>query len=155
VGLGSNQKDPRLQLGLAFAALETLPLTRLELRSSLYGSRPFGPVAQDDFCNAVAGLLTQLEPRELLAGLRALETRLGREPQRVRWGPRVIDLDLLVHGRHRIHEADLELPHPGIAARRFVLEPLAEIAPDLDVPGLGHVAGLLSRLGAGDTWRLA
>ncbi|MGH8268199.1 MAG: 2-amino-4-hydroxy-6-hydroxymethyldihydropteridine diphosphokinase, partial [Steroidobacteraceae bacterium] len=130
----------------ACARLAQLPLTRVMLTSPLYRSRPFGPVAQPDFVNAVAGVLTQLESAGLLAGLRALETALGRPAQRERWGPRVIDLDLLSYGRERRSEPALTLPHPGIVERNFVLYPLADIAPDLELPGLGRVAELKGRV---------
>jgi 2-amino-4-hydroxy-6-hydroxymethyldihydropteridine diphosphokinase len=132
-----------------------LPDTRLVLRSSLYRTRPFGPVEQPDFVNAVAGLLTRLEPGGLLAQLQALEAQLGRERPVVRWGPRRIDLDLLVHGGARIAEPGLEVPHPGIPERAFVLVPLAEIAPDLVVPGRGRVRDLLARVDSADLERLA
>lgn len=150
VALGSNLDDPRAQVERALAALADLPQTRLVLRSSLYASRPLGPVEQPDFVNAVAGLLTGLEPAALLAALKELEVRLGRARPVVRWGPRRIDLDLLVHGSERSDADELKLPHPGIAERAFVLMPLAEIAPELDVPGLGRVHELLARLGALD-----
>lgn len=155
VALGSNLDDPRAQVERAMAALDQLPQTRCVLRSSLYRSRPFGPVEQPDFVNAVAGLLTTLQPATLLASLQALETRLGRERPVVRWGPRRIDLDLLVHGSARIAEPGLELPHPGIAERAFVLAPLAEIAPDLDVPGVGRVSALLAKVDSSGLERLA
>ena len=146
--------DPRAQVELAVAELGRLPGTRCVLRSSLYRSRPLGPVAQPDFVNAVAGLLTQLDPAALLAELKALETRLGRQRPVVRWGPRRIDLDLLVHGGARIDTPGLQLPHAGIAARAFVLVPLAEIAPDLEVPGVGRVRALLERVDSSDLERL-
>jgi 2-amino-4-hydroxy-6-hydroxymethyldihydropteridine diphosphokinase len=94
------------------------------------------------FVNAVAGLVTQLAPEDLLASLRALERELGREPPRERWGPRVIDLDLLAVGGEKRATDTLTLPHPGIAERDFVLYPLADIAPDLEIPGIGRVAKL-------------
>ena len=147
VALGSNLAEPVRQVERAFAALAALPGTRLMLRSSAYRSRPMGPVEQPEFVNAAAALLTQLEPAALLRELKALETRLGREAPVVRWGPRLIDLDLLVHGQTRCSEATLTLPHPGIAERDFVLVPLAEISPALDVPGVGRVDELLQRLG--------
>jgi 2-amino-4-hydroxy-6-hydroxymethyldihydropteridine diphosphokinase len=125
------------------------------LRSSLYSSRPLGPVAQPDFVNAVAGLLTVLEPETLLAALKDLESRLGRDRPAVRWGPRRIDLDLLVHGTSRSATDELQLPHPGIADRAFVLAPLAEIAPDLEVPGLGRVRELLFHVDATTVERIA
>jgi 2-amino-4-hydroxy-6-hydroxymethyldihydropteridine diphosphokinase len=96
--------------------------------------------------NAVAGLLTQSSPEELLTALRMLEHELGREPPRERWGPRVIDLDLLVVGRETRGTEALTLPHAGIATRDFVLYPLGDIALDLDVPGLGRVAVLRDRV---------
>lgn len=155
VALGSNLDDPRAQVGRAFDALAALPETRLVLRSSLYSSRPVGPVEQPDFVNAVAGLLTALEPGALLAALKDLEARLGRTRPVVRWGPRRIDLDLLVHGTARSATGELTLPHPGIAERAFVLAPLAEIAPDLDVPGLGRVRTLLAGVDASTVERIA
>jgi 2-amino-4-hydroxy-6-hydroxymethyldihydropteridine diphosphokinase len=155
VALGSNLDDPRAQVERALAAMRGLPATRCVLRSSLYRSRPFGPVIQPDFVNAVAGLLTLLEPAVLLGHLQALEAQLGRERPVVRWGPRRIDLDLLVHGDARVAQPDLEVPHPGIAARAFVLVPLAEVAPDLVVPGAGRVRDLLGRVDSTDLERLA
>jgi 2-amino-4-hydroxy-6-hydroxymethyldihydropteridine diphosphokinase len=146
IGLGSNLSDPRAQVLKACARLTELPLSRVLLTSPLYRSRPLGTVAQPDFVNAVAGVLTQLDPEALLAALKALEAALGRPPQHERWGPRIIDLDLLSHGRERRSEAALTLPHPGIVERNFVLYPLADIAPDLDLPGLGRVAELKKRV---------
>jgi 2-amino-4-hydroxy-6-hydroxymethyldihydropteridine diphosphokinase len=155
VALGSNLDDPVAQIARAMDALGELPDTRLVLRSSLYRSRPFGPVEQPDFVNAVAGLLTALEPARLLQCLQATEARLGRERPVVRWGPRRIDLDLLVHGGTRIAQPDLTVPHPGIAERAFVLVPLAEIAPDLLVPGAGSVRDLLAQVDSSGVERLA
>jgi 2-amino-4-hydroxy-6-hydroxymethyldihydropteridine diphosphokinase len=96
--------------------------------------------------NAVAALLTRLSPEEMLAELRAQEISLGRQPPRERWGPRRIDLDLLVLGRETRATPELTLPHPGITQRDFVLFPLADIAPDLEVPGAGRVAALKARV---------
>jgi len=155
VALGSNLDDPREQVERAMAALAGLPDTRFVLRSSLYRTRPFGPVEQPDFVNAAAGLLTGLEPAELLAQLKALEVHLGRERPVVRWGPRRIDLDLLVHGESRISEPGLAVPHSGIPVRAFVLVPLAEFAPDLVVPGYGRVRDLLGRVDSATLERLA
>jgi 2-amino-4-hydroxy-6-hydroxymethyldihydropteridine diphosphokinase len=155
VALGSNLDDPRLQVERAMGGLERLPQTRCVLRSSPYRSRPFGPVEQPDFVNAVAGLLTELEPASLLAQLQQLETHLGRERPAGRGGPRRIDLDLLVYGGARIAGPALVVPHPGIAERAFVLAPLAEIAPDLDVPGVGRVRALLARADCSGLERLA
>jgi len=146
VGLGSNLEEPRRQIQRACTGLAALPGTRLVRLSPLYRSRPFGPVVQPDFVNAVAGLLTQLDPRALLGELQALERALGRPAARERWGPRLIDLDLLVQGRERRDEPDFTLPHRGIVERNFVLYPLADLAPDLDIPGLGRVAELRGRI---------
>jgi 2-amino-4-hydroxy-6-hydroxymethyldihydropteridine diphosphokinase len=146
IGLGSNLQDPGAQVLSAYAALERLPATRVVARSPLYRSTAFGPVSQPDFINAVAGVITQLDSRALLGELLALERAFGRPAERERWGPRIIDLDLLVHGRERRQEPGLTLPHPGIVERNFVLYPLADLAPDLDVPGLGRVAELKGRL---------
>jgi len=146
VGVGSNLQDPAAQVTRAIEALGRLRGCQLVARSALYRTRPLGEVVQPAFVNAVAGLLTQLAPEELLAALRTLERELGREPPRERWGPRVIDLDLLMVGRETSSTETLTLPHPGIAARDFVLYPLADIAPDLEVPGLGTVEGLRGRV---------
>ena len=139
----------------AFTALAGLRGSRLVARSSLYRTSPFGPVAQPDFVNAVAGMLTTLDAAAMLAELKALEERLGRERPVVRWGPRRIDLDLLVHGTTRIDEPQLQVPHPGLAERAFVLAPLAEVAPDLDVPGVGRVRTLAARIDTAGLSRMA
>jgi 2-amino-4-hydroxy-6-hydroxymethyldihydropteridine diphosphokinase len=146
IGVGSNLGDPHAQLLRAFSKVAELPGTRVVLTSPIYLSRPFGPVKQSDFANAVVGVLTQLEPLALLAGLRAIEVAQGRPELHERWGPRVIDLDVLVYGRERRNDPELTLPHPGIVERNFVLYPLADIAPDLDIPGLGRVTELKGRV---------
>jgi 2-amino-4-hydroxy-6-hydroxymethyldihydropteridine diphosphokinase len=145
VGVGSNLGDSQARVLAAFDALAALPKTRFIARSRLYRTRPFGPVQQGDFINAVAGLLTQLEATELLEGLRGVERAAGRE-RAERWGPRTLDLDLLVFGAGRIESAELTVPHPGIAERGFVLAPLHDIAPTLAVPGVGRVEVLLRAL---------
>jgi len=142
IGVGSNLEGPRDQVLAAIRRLDQLRRTRLVLTSRLYASRSFGPMAQPDFVNAVVGLVTQLEPLELLAELLAIQLAMGRPPQHERWGPRVIDLDILAYAREQRTEERLTLPHPGIVERNFVLYPLAEIAPDLELPGLGRVAAL-------------
>jgi 2-amino-4-hydroxy-6-hydroxymethyldihydropteridine diphosphokinase len=145
VGIGSNLGDSRARVEAAFDALDAVGDTRLVARSRLYRTRPFGPVQQGDFINAAAGLLTRLSAQQLLAALRAIEAGQGRV-RAERWGPRTLDLDLLVYGDHRIAEAELVVPHPGIAERGFVLAPLNDIAPALDVPGMGRIEELLRRL---------
>jgi 2-amino-4-hydroxy-6-hydroxymethyldihydropteridine diphosphokinase len=154
IGVGSNLSEPRLQVLSAFEHLARLPETRLIATSPLYSSRPLGPIAQPDFVNAVAGLLTRLDARALLSRLRAIESAFGRPEQRERWGPRVLDLDVLVFGREQRHDSELTLPHPGVVERDFVLYPLADIAPDLEVPGLGRVAELKGRLASAGLHRL-
>jgi len=145
IGIGSNMDDPKGRVLRAFEALASLPDSLLIARSRLYRTRPFGPVSQDDFINAVAGLLTRLLPERLLAELRAVESAQGRK-RGERWGPRTLDLDLLVFGDRTIATDSLQVPHPGIAERGFVLAPLADIAPSLSVPGAGRVSELLHRL---------
>jgi 2-amino-4-hydroxy-6-hydroxymethyldihydropteridine diphosphokinase len=148
IGVGSNLEDPQAQVRAAFARLGELPRTRVVLTSRLYRSRPLGPVAQPDFINAVAGLITQLDSSSLLDQLHAIERAMGRPEQHERWGPRIIDLDLLAHGSERHSDARLTLPHPEIVKRNFVLYPLADIAPDLELPGLGRVAELAAAVTA-------
>jgi 2-amino-4-hydroxy-6-hydroxymethyldihydropteridine diphosphokinase len=154
IGVGSNVDDPAAQVRLAVSKLDAIAGCRVVSVSPLYGSRAFGPIAQSDFVNAVVGALTQLEARKLLLELQGLERSLGRPARHQKWGPRVIDLDLLVYGRERASGGSLELPHPGIAERNFVLLPLADIAPDLDVPGLGRAAELAARVTRAGIWPL-
>jgi 2-amino-4-hydroxy-6-hydroxymethyldihydropteridine diphosphokinase len=142
IGVGSNLNDPQAQVERGIEALATISNTRLIARSKLYRAAPMGPQDQPHFVNAVAGLLTQLDPHALLAQLKLLEKLQGREQPIVRWGPRVIDFDLLVLGAVRIDTTDLIVPHLGIAERGFVLLPLLDIAPDLEIPGVGRVSVL-------------
>jgi 2-amino-4-hydroxy-6-hydroxymethyldihydropteridine diphosphokinase len=142
VGLGSNLQMPARQVDDAFDLLAAIDGSRLVRRSSLYRSTPFGGIEQPDFVNAAAAVLTKLEPAQFLAELQAIEKRQGRERDGARWGPRVLDLDLLVFGNQVIEQPGITVPHPGIAERNFVLLPLGEIAPDLVIPGLGRVADL-------------
>lgn len=142
VGLGSNLDGPARQVATAIDMIDELADTRVMLKSSLYRSAPLGGIEQPDFVNAVAGILTRLEPATLLEALQGIERARGREPGGTRWGPRVIDLDLLVYSRVIIETGDLAVPHPGIATRNFVLLPLREFAPDLVIPGLGRVASI-------------
>ena len=112
----------------------------------LYQTAPLGPQDQPHFVNAAAGLLTQLAPQALLQGLLEIERAMGRVRQE-RWGPRIVDLDLLWMPPNLIAEPDLTLPHPGLPERNFVLYPLADIAPTLLIPGLGRLADLKNRVG--------
>ncbi len=139
IGLGSNLNGPAGQVEAAFGLLEELQDSRLVARSSLYRTAPFGGIEQPDFVNAVAALETQLGARSLFEQLQHIESSRGRERGGQRWGPRIIDLDLLVYDDVAIDEPDLIVPHPGIAERNFVLLPLREIAPELEIPGLGRL----------------
>lgn len=148
VALGSNLDDPTRQIAAAFDRLATLEECRLIARSRLYRSAPLGPQNQPEFVNAVAGLLTRLGPRDLLRALKNIEAELGRDRPVVRWGPRRIDLDLLLLDDVRVSEPDLTIPHPGLTRRNFVLYPLQDIAPELLVPGEGRVSALAARAGS-------
>jgi 2-amino-4-hydroxy-6-hydroxymethyldihydropteridine diphosphokinase len=150
IGLGSNLDDPVAQLETALQELGSLPASRLLARSRLYRSVPLGPQPQPEYVNAAAAVLTQLTPRALLQALKQIEARMGRAQPIVRWGPRRIDLDLLVHGDARIDEDDLTVPHRGVPTRNFVLYPLRDIAPTLLVPGYGRVSVLAARAGSAD-----
>lgn len=154
VGVGSNLDEPEQQVRRALAELAGLESTRLVAQSSLYGSRPWGVTGQPDFVNAAAGLLTQLPVDSFFQALRSLERQLGRIPPPVRWGPRRIDLDLLLFDGLRLDGPQLRLPHPGVVERNFVLYPLSEVAPDLVVPGSGRVRELRSRVDRAGIWRL-
>jgi 2-amino-4-hydroxy-6-hydroxymethyldihydropteridine diphosphokinase len=141
VGIGSNLESPRDRVLEAFERMAALPATRLALRSQLYLARPMGPQDQPDFVNAAAGLLTQLTARDLLNGLLGIERNMGRDRQE-RWGPRVIDLDLLWMVDSALEEPGLTVPHPGVSMRNFVLYPLADIAPTIKIPRVGTVLDL-------------
>ena len=145
VALGSNLDDPRVQVERGFAALAALPRTILRARSRLYRTPPWGVVDQPDFINAAARLETTLAPREMLDALLAIEVGAGRV-RGARNGPRILDLDLLLYGGRVVDEPDFVVPHPRLHARAFVLLPLADVAPELDVPGQGRVAELLKRV---------
>ena len=142
IGLGSNLNMPTRQIETALELIGDIARTRLVSASSLYRSAPFGGIEQPDFVNATAAVLTQLGPAELLAELKDIEARQGRERNDQRWGPRVLDLDLLVHAAASVDEPGITVPHPGIGERNFVLLPLLEIAPELVIPGLGRVAAI-------------
>lgn len=142
VGLGSNLAGPRRQVNSGLRGLAALDRSRLVRCSSLYGSPPMGGLPQPDYVNAVAHIVTRLEAGELLERLRALEHAHGRVRGEERWAARTLDLDLLLYGDARIHTAALQVPHPGLAERDFVLVPLREVAPALVVPGMGPVEAL-------------
>lgn len=134
LGLGSNLAEPVQQLEAALAALARLPHCRLAAVSSLYASDPLGPPDQPRYVNAVAALDCALAPLELLDALQAIELEQGRERKAERWGPRTLDLDILLFGNLQLDEERLRVPHYHMHARAFVLYPLAEIAPQLVLP---------------------
>lgn len=154
VGLGSNLDDPHTQLQCAFAALEGLRETRLVARSALYRSAPLGGLDQPDYINAVASLDTGLPAHVLLDELHAIERQQGRVRDGRKWQSRTLDLDLLLYGDALLQDAGLNVPHPGLRERAFVLYPLQEIAPDLVIPGLGALSALVENCPSGGLQRL-
>jgi 2-amino-4-hydroxy-6-hydroxymethyldihydropteridine diphosphokinase len=154
LGLGSNLGDPVRQLQAAISALAELPSTRLLRQSALYRCAPWGIVDQPEFVNAVVEIETSLTPQALLAGMLDIEQRAGRVRDAMRWGPRLIDLDLLVYGDRVISEGGLDVPHPRIGERAFVLVPLAELEPALQVPGQGVALAMLSAIDASNCVRI-
>jgi 2-amino-4-hydroxy-6-hydroxymethyldihydropteridine diphosphokinase len=147
VGLGSNLGDRERTIRRALDELGAEPGVRVVAVSTLIDTEPVGPVEQPRFLNGVAELETTLAARDLLNLLLDVERRFGRRREGVPpQGPRTLDLDLLVYGEAAIAEPGLELPHPRLHERLFVLEPLAEVAPGLEVPGKGRVESLLARL---------
>ncbi|WP_374423134.1 2-amino-4-hydroxy-6-hydroxymethyldihydropteridine diphosphokinase [Chromobacterium sp.] len=145
VALGSNLEQPAAQIRAALDAIAALPGTTLTRPSSLYRTAPVGYADQPDFINAVAEIDTELAPRELLRHLLAIEAEFGRV-RTFRNAPRVLDLDLLHYSGVELSDADLTLPHPRMHLRGFVMIPLAEIAPDLTLSGLGPASELAGRL---------
>lgn len=150
IGIGSNLEQPVAQVRSALKALARLPESTLERHSALYRSAPWGNPRQPEFVNAVACLQTCLAPQRLLDALLRIERAAGRTRGAERWAARVLDLDILVFGNACIEEPGLRVPHPHLHERAFVLRPLAEIAPQLFIPGLGSVAALLAGVARDD-----
>jgi len=148
IGLGSNLADPRAQVECGLRALAGLQATRLVRHSRLYRTAPWGRADQPEFVNAVAQIETTLAPDVLLEALLTIERNAGRERDTTRWGPRVLDLDILVYGDVILDAPGLHLPHPHLHERAFVLMPLCEIAPSLKIPDQGRADVLLARLDA-------
>lgn len=146
IGLGSNLADPPKQIRAALHALANLPQTRLLRQSRLYASAAWGNVDQPDFVNAVAEIETALAPHALLAALLGIERDAGRVRESTRWGPRVLDLDILVYAQQCIDEPGLRIPHPYLHERAFALMPLMEIAPHLVIPGRGKIDDLMAQI---------
>ena len=152
IGAGANLGEPERQLRQAQDALQKSPGIKFLAASSFYRTQPVGPVEQPPFVNAVFALEPEIGPCELLSLLLDIEQKMGRV-RKERWGPRVIDLDLLFYGGMIIGEGGLEVPHPRLHERRFVLAPLAEIAPGFVHPVLKKtVSELLAGLPAVDFW---
>lgn len=148
IGLGSNLENPRTQVKTALVELANLPDTRLMTHSRLYRSRAVGP-EQPDYINAVALLETQLAPLALLDQLQQLE-QAHRRVRSEHWGPRTLDLDILLVGNEQIDNKRLTVPHPYLTQRNFVLYPLADIVPELVLPSGVALRDLLSRCPAED-----
>ncbi len=144
IALGSNLDNPKMQIQDAFAELDEIENTRLLQTSSLYASAPWGYANQPDFVNAVASVETELPARRLLEELLKIETWHGRERSFPN-SPRTLDLDIALYGDEIVDEESLKIPHPRMHERAFVLVPLAEIAPELVIPGQGVLAKLLER----------
>lgn len=147
IGLGANLGDPAAQLRDALGAIAQLPGTDVTATSRFYRSAPMGPPLQPHYCNAVCRVNTALAPRDLLDSLIAIELAVGRVRGDERWGPRLLDLDLLHVVGFSLDEDGLRLPHPGLAERNFVLVPMAEIEPGLHIPGVGSVATIAAAVG--------
>jgi len=154
IGIGSNLNDPVAQVQEALGELEMLPDTILVSKSSLYRGKPMGPSDQPDYVNAVAGIDTLLSAVDLLQAMHRIEDLQGRDRQGEQWGPRTLDLDLLLYGEQHIATPELTVPHPGMHERDFVLVPLAEIAGDIELPGLGPLGALTERCGRHDLVKL-
>lgn len=156
IGLGGNLGDAAATLRDALQAIDRMPATRLLRASPLYRTPAWGRTDQPDFVNAAALVETTLAPRALLDALLDLERRFGRRREAgLQWGPRVLDLDLLLYGGRVVDEPGLRVPHPHLHERAFALLPLAQVAPGMDVPGRGPVAALLAAVETQGCERLA
>ena len=143
IGVGSNVGDRKHFCRRAVAALDGHPGIEVEAVSGLYETAPLGGPPQRSFINLVVQVSTTLDARSLLTACQSIEQRLGREPSDIRWGPRVVDLDILLYNDEKISDPDLEIPHPLITQRRFVLVPLVEISPDVADPWGSRYADFL------------
>jgi 2-amino-4-hydroxy-6-hydroxymethyldihydropteridine diphosphokinase len=153
IGVGSNVGDRAAFCRRAIEALRTSPGISVTATSSLYETSPVGGPPQRSFVNLVAEIETERSARQLLELCKGIERRLGREPGDIRWGPRVADLDILTYGEDKVNEPDLEIPHPRLTERRFVLIPLVEINADAADPWGGRYADHLDEA-EGDVQRL-
>ena len=149
IGLGSNMKSPKQQIRSAIKSIEGIVSTQVLRVSSLYKSKPFGPQNQDDYINAVAEIDTNLMPLELLECMQNIENQQGRI-RKEHWGPRTLDLDILMFGDEIIKDDKLTIPHLEIENRSFVLAPLTEINTNCLIPGKGKARDLLAILDQDD-----
>ncbi|MGM0563314.1 MAG: 2-amino-4-hydroxy-6-hydroxymethyldihydropteridine diphosphokinase [Pseudomonadota bacterium] len=156
IGLGSNRCQPRQQIERALERLRHHPQWQIVAQSPLYRSAPMGPQDQDDYINAVVAIDTPLAPGDLLDALQAIEREQGRERSRERrWGPRTLDLDILLYGDRVIDSERLTVPHPGLTERAFVLYPLVDIEADIALPDGRRIGDLLSRCSGRGLQRLS
>ena len=155
IGIGSNLDSPRLQVETAIAELRRLPDSNWVKCSPIYRSQPVGPQDQPDYVNAVAAIETETEAEVLLDTLQTIEQRHGRRRDGQRWGARTLDLDILLYGDEHISTDRLQVPHPEMQRRGFVLKPLHDIEPSLMIPGLGSLESLLTRVSTTDLEPLA
>ena len=153
IGLGSNLKQPAQQLNTAIDTLKHLPDSTLTNCSAYYASKAIGPGEQADYVNAVAELATTLTPLTLLHELQSIELAQGRQ-RTTRWGPRTLDLDILLYGNSVLDEAQLTVPHPRLKERNFVITPLHDIAPALVLPCGLALSALFTATSQTDLWRL-
>lgn len=146
IGLGSNLQGPQSQIINALNELQEMPNTCVVESSSMYKSKPMGPADQPDFVNVVAKISTSLAPEELLSALQNIEHQHQRVRSAEHWGPRTLDLDILLYGELQMNTEKLQIPHAGISEREFVLIPLQEIETDFIIPGKGALSALIEQL---------
>ena len=154
LGLGSNLQQPEEQVSEALERLRKVEGVELLKVSSFYRTPPWGDENQGDFVNAVAQIETGLDPISLLHVLQSIENEMGRQRSERRWGPRLIDLDLLLYGDQQYLSDELELPHPRMFERAFVLMPLYELAANMVIPGYGDIENLLQKVDCRGVFRL-
>ncbi len=154
LGLGSNLQHPEAQLKQALDRLGEAEGVEILATSSFYSTPPWGDEQQDDFINAVVQIETGLDPVPLLRVMQSIENEMGRQRGARRWGPRLIDIDLLLYADQQYRSAELELPHPRMHERAFVLVPLSELDGSLEIPARGTVEKLLQQLDCSGIHRL-
>ena len=154
LGLGANLQHPVMQVNEALSRLDRADGIEVCQVSSFYRTPPWGDEQQDDFINAVVRVETRLDPLSLLHSLQSIENAMGRQRSGRQWGPRIIDIDLLLFGDQVVNSAELHVPHPRIHERAFVLLPFAELDAGIEIPGQGKVGALLSQLDCSGIFRL-